>query len=411
MLSVQAAQQHIFSLFKPLETESIHIEHALGRTLAQPIQSEMDFPSFNNSSVDGFAVRAEDTLSATAGQPAVLQVVADIPAGSNQQQVVLSAGQAARIMTGAPVPDTANAIVMVEDTDMHRQIVGGAAPESVKIFKAPHTGENIRWRGADFKHGQPILTAGSLLRPQHIALLAMLGVPTIPVHRKPRVALISSGDELMPVDAVLAHGQIHDSNTYMLSALVQQAGCEVLSLGVTSDRLDAVQDIFKRAADANPDLIISSAGVSTGAFDYVKEVVESAGSLNFWKVNMRPGKPLAFGSYRNIPFFGLPGNPVSSYVNFLVFVQPALGILSGLGTRSRPRLKVILSEDIESDGRESYLRAVVTPEQGRYVANLPGHQGSGNLFSLVLANALLIIPAGVKSLPSGSEVEAWMLDA
>ncbi|MEI7848348.1 MAG: gephyrin-like molybdotransferase Glp, partial [Chloroflexota bacterium] len=371
----------------------------------------LDFPSFNNSSVDGFAVRAEDTLSASAGHPVILEVVADIPAGSWQQAVFLSAGQAARIMTGAPVPESANAIVMVEDTDMDRQIVGSAAPQTIKIFKAPHNGENIRRQATDFTQGQTLLTAGILLHPQHIALLAMLGVPSVPVHRKPRVALISSGDELMPVAAALAPGQIHDSNTYMLSALVQQAGSEVLSMGVAADRLDAVQDIFKRAADANPDLIISSAGVSTGAFDYVKEVVESAGSLNFWKVNMRPGKPLAFGSYRNIPFFGLPGNPVSSYVNFLVFVQPVLGILSGLGTRSKPRLKVILSEDIESDGRESYLRAVVTPENGRYVAHLPGHQGSGNLFSLVLANALLIIPADIKSLPSGTEVEAWMLDA
>ena len=240
-------------------------------------------------------------------------------------------------------------------------------------------------------------------------MLAMLGISSVPVRRKPRVALISSGDELVPVDAPLTPGKIHDSNSYMLTALLQKAGCEVLPLGVAADRFDAVQEILLRAAETQPELIISSAGVSAGAFDYIKDAVESSGSLNFWKVDMRPGKPLAFGSYRDIPFFGLPGNPVSSFVSFLVFVQPVLERLQGLKTSAQPRIKVVLNEALESDGRESYLRAVVRHVNGQNIATLTGHQGSGNLFSLVQANALLVIPAGVKFCPPGSEVKAWLL--
>ena len=224
------------------------------------------------------------------------------------------------------------------------------------------------------------------------------------------MALLSSGDELLPVDAPLEPGKIRDSNTHTLAALAQNLGCEVLRLGVAADRYEAVLQLLDQAVETQPDVIISSAGVSVGAFDYVKEVVESGGSLNFWKVNMRPGKPLAFGEYRKIPFFGLPGNPVSSFVGFLVFVQPALERLSGLEIGSKRRVRVVLSEGLESDGRESYLRAIISQVDGIHYAKLTGHQGSGNLFSLVQANALLIIPSGVKSCPPGSELEAWYLE-
>jgi molybdopterin molybdotransferase len=248
------------------------------------------------------------------------------------------------------------------------------------------------------------------LRPQDVGMLAMLGVPSVPVRKMPKIALISSGDELLPVEEPLVPGKIHDSNTYMLTALAQKAGCEVLSMGVAPDRLDAVQEILSQAVNVRPDLIISSAGVSMGAFDYIKNAVELYGTLNFWKVDMRPGKPLAFGSYRDIPFFGLPGNPVSSYVSFFVFVLPALEILTGVDLRKRIQVKVLLSEDVESDGRESYLRAIVKHENDRQVASLTGHQGSGNLYSIVKANALLVIPSGVKFCPAGSEVEAWVME-
>jgi molybdopterin molybdotransferase len=409
MLSVKEAQQRILSHFKPLESTFVPLDAALGRILSQDIQSNHELPSFDNSSVDGFAVRTADLASAGKDNPVTLKVVADIPAGS-VSELILSNGQAARIMTGAPVPAGADAVVMVEDTDSNHQAVGSAAPTSVQVFTTIRPGESIRRRGTDISRGQVILAAGSSLRPQDIGMLAMLGIASVPVSIKPKVAILSSGDELVPVELPLQPGKIHDSNTHTLSALAQNAGCEVLRLGVAADRADEVKGLLDRAADLAPDMIISSAGVSVGAFDYMRDVVESSGSLNFWKVNMRPGKPLAFGSYRDIPFFGLPGNPVSSFVNFLIFIQPALDLMKGTTSASRSRVKVVLREGIESDGRESYLRARVTHENGRNLATLTGHQGSGNLFSLVQANALLIIPSGVKSCPPGSEVEAWILE-
>ncbi len=261
----------------------------------------------------------------------------------------------------------------------------------------------------DIKTGYKILFAGTRLRAQEIGLLAMLGVANLSVYRKPRVALLSSGDELTPVEVRLAPGQIYDSNSYTLSVLIAEAGCEVLSLGIAPDQKDAIQFLFDQAIDMSADLIISSAGVSVGALDFVKEVVESNGKLDFWQVNMRPGKPLAFGEYRGVPFMGLPGNPVSAFMGFEVFARPAIGRLVGSKTATRPKVKVKLAEAIESDGRESYLRAIIEERDGILSAKLTGHQGSGNLLSLVQANALLIVPAGVKSLAIGDQAEAWML--
>jgi molybdopterin molybdotransferase len=407
MISVQEAQERILSNFTPLETTFVPLNEALGRVLTSPIHSAIDFPLFDNSGVDGFALRAEDVPSSGVDHPVILSVIADIPAGSIGN-IVLAAGQAARIMTGAPIPPGADAVVMIEDTDADQRSTD--VPSRVKVFKAMKSGENIRRHGSDIVRDQKIYSEGIILRPQDLGMLAMLGVASVPVRKKPRLALISSGDEILPVEAPLVPGKIHDSNTYMLAALAEKAGCEVISLGVVPDRLDAVQEILSQAVALKPDLIVSSAGVSMGAYDYIKSAVEISGSLDFWKVAMRPGKPLAFGRYVDIPFFGLPGNPVSSFVSFLVFVLPALGILTGLDLGKKRRIKVILNEAIESDGRESYLRAMVNFVDGKYVASLAGHQGSGNLYSIVMANALLVIPNGVKYCPPGSEVEAWLLE-
>jgi molybdopterin molybdotransferase len=261
----------------------------------------------------------------------------------------------------------------------------------------------------DIHAGEAVLQAGRLLKPQDLGMLAMLGESWLRIYRKPCVALLSSGDELLPVDAPLEHGKIRDSNSYMLAALVESAGAEVIRLGVAADKREAVETLVEQAVAFHADLILSSAGVSVGAFDYVKEVIEANGRLDFWRVNMRPGKPLAFGNYRGIPFIGLPGNPVSAFVGYEVFARPALGRLGGLKTADRPRVRVKLEEAVESDGRESYLRAEVREKEGSLTARLSEHQGSGNLLSLVRANALLIIPAGVKSAPANQEVDAWML--
>lgn len=407
LLSVQEAQERIVHHFKPVETETLSLNQCAGRVLAADIISS-DLPLFDNSSVDGFAVLARDLADANAASPRTLSVVADIPAGS-APDVTLAPGQAARIMTGAPIPNGADAVIMVEDTDFDHRATNTSAPEKVKAFKRVNAGENVRWRGMDIKSGRKVLFTGHRLRAQDVGLLAMLGVANVTVFRKPRVALLSSGNELTPVELPLEPGKIRDTNSYTMTALIAEAGCEVLSLGIAMDDRAAIQFLFDQAVGMNADAIISTAGVSVGAFDFIKDVIESNGTLDFWRVNMRPGKPLAFGEYRGAPFIGLPGNPVSAFVGFEVFARPALGRLCGLKTAARPRVKVRLAEAIESDGRESYLRAVVEERGGILSAKLTGHQGSGNLLSLVQANALLIVPAGVKSLAIGDPIDAWLM--
>ncbi len=375
--------------------------------LAVDIKAANDLPLFNNSSMDGFALRSVDTDGA-GRQGVTFRVVTDIQAGRHSH-ITLKPGEAARIMTGAPMPDGADAVIPVEDTDFQSRGIGSAAPSSVTVHKAAKPGDFVRPRGLDVKQGQPVLKKGARLKPQDIGLLAMLGVAEVLVFAIPRIALLSSGDELLEVDAPLESGKIRDSNSYTLAALVEDAGGQVVRLGVAKDNRESVEELLEKARAQKVELILSSAGVSVGAFDYVRSVLEENGELDFWRVNMRPGKPLAFGMYRMIPFIGLPGNPVSAFVGFEVFVREAIARLSGLENSERAHIRVRLGEQVDSDGRESYLRAVVQELDGNLTARLTGHQGSGNLLSLVQANALLIIPAGVKCVPAGQEVEAWLL--
>ena len=408
LLSVDEARERILSQFKPVKTETLPLAEASNRVLAQDVRAANDLPLFDNSSMDGFAVLASDVNAAAPESPRNLRVVADIPAGTHPK-IALAPGEAARIMTGAQMPDGADAVVPVEDTDFENRDAGTPAPERVAVKKTVREGENVRRRGTDLQAGRIVLKAGRQLKPQDLGLLAMLGVPSVPVYRRPRVALLSSGDELISADAPLEAGKIRDSNSYTLAALVEDAGAEAIRLGVARDNFDSVKTLFEKAVSLRADLILSSAGVSVGAFDYVKVVIEEHGRMDFWRVNMRPGKPVAFGEYRRIPFIGLPGNPVSAFVGFEVFVRPALQKLGGSSSRGRQTVRVKIEEEIRSDGRESYLRAQVREAEGILIARLTGHQGSGNLHSLVQANALLIIPAGVKCVPAGQEVQAWML--
>ena len=401
MLSVSEARTRILTFFEPVETQTVSLSRAAGRVLAGDIAAGIDLPLFDNSSVDGFALRITDS-----SPNRTLNVVADIRAGDYSARTI-QPGECARISTGAPLPPGAEAVVMVEDTDFNDRIAGKPAPQTVTIRKSVLRGENVRPRGSDLHQGDRVLEAGTRLRAQEIGLLAMLGVAEVPVHRQPRLALLSSGDELLPVDAPLLPGKIHESNSYALAILAETAGVELIRLGVAADNAQDIRSLLERAVEARADGIVSSAGVSVGAFDFVKSVIEEDGRLDFWKVNMRPGKPLAFGNYRGIPFFGLPGNPVSAFIGFEIFVRPALEKLGGLEAQPRLRQTALLAEPLESDGRESYLRAVVSQADGRAVARLTGSQNSGNIFSLVRANALLIVPSGVKSLPASSEVEIW----
>jgi molybdopterin molybdotransferase len=408
MLSVSEARERILSRFQPVGTESLPLIACANRVLAVDIAAETDLPLFDNSSMDGFALQSADTSPAATGSRVTLRVVADIPAGASPK-VTLAKGEAARITTGAQMPDGADAVIPVEDTDFNYRQPGLPKPKTISFSRQVKTGENIRPRGTDMHAGDFVLYKGHTLRPQDLGLLAMLGVANVEAYKKPRVALLSSGDELLAVDAPLEPGRIRDSNSYTLAALVEYAGAVVVRLGIAKDTHRDVKTLLEQAVKEDVNLILSSAGVSVGAFDFVKEVIESNGKLDFWRVNMRPGKPVAFGEYRGINFIGLPGNPVSAFVGFEVFVRDALGRLSGKLNKSRPRVRVRCEEEILSDGRESYLRAQVREVDGVLSAKLTGHQGSGNLLSLVQADALLIIPAGVKCVPAGQVVEAWLL--
>jgi molybdopterin molybdotransferase len=401
MLSVSEACERIQAGIRPVESQTVLLDHAAGRVLAFDILATTDLPIFDNSSVDGFALSQADISGSR-----TLAVVADIRAGENSASPIKS-GETARIMTGAPVPPGAEAVVKLEDTDFKISIPGESAPRTLTLFNPVQPGENIRYRGNDLHAGDTVLKVGARLRAQDIGLLAMLGIAQVSVHRKPRLALLSSGDELIPVDATLTPGKVHESNSYALAVLAEETGVELIRLGVSRDSEIDIRSHLERAVDEKADVIVSSAGVSVGAYDYVKSVIEENGELDFWKVDMRPGKPLAFGTYQGIPFFGLPGNPVSAFIGFKVFVEPALEKMSGQKIRSHPHNIARLVEALETDGRESYLCAVVNQENGSIIAHLTGHQGSGDFFSLVRANALLIVPSGVKSLPANSDVEIW----
>lgn len=408
LLDVSEARRRLLDHFPPLEITQTPLDAAVGQVLAEEILAPHDFPLFPNASMDGFAVRAVDVARAAPGHPVTLSVIGDIPAGSKLEGA-LQAGAAARIMTGAMLPDGSDAVVPVEDTDFNLRQFGVAAPTVVRIFKPVNPGDYIRPVGQDLRQGEVALTRGRRIRPQDAGFLSMLGQAMVPVRRRPRVAILSSGDELLPLGQPLSPGKIHDANSVILTGLVEQLGGETLNLGIIPDRLDAVHSALAQAVDAGVDLILSSAGVSVGALDVVRAAMEQQGRLIFWRVNMRPGKPLAFGYYQNVRFVGLPGNPVSAFVGFEVFIRPALRKMLGLDPLSRPVVRARLLEALDSDGRESYLRAILDWRDGEPVVRLTGHQGSGNLRSLVQANALLFVPSGVKYVPSGAQVDAWLL--
>lgn len=420
MLTVAEARARILEHFMPLAAERVPLEQARGRVLAEEIRADEDLPPFANSSMDGYAVRVADVAFATSASPVTLRVAGDIPAGASLPPALVP-GTAMRIMTGAPVPAGADAIVPVEETDDPRgarhHSEAAPLPAAVKILKAPTPGANVRPAGQDVSRGQVVLAAGTPLRPAALGVLAALGHPAVSVHRRPRVALLSTGDELVRADETPRPGQIRDANGYALAAAIEQFGGEVLRLGIARDRLDEVLDKLRQAAAAGADLILSSAGVSVGAYDVVKAAVETDGALTFWRVKMRPGKPLAFGRVRRadggaVPFIGLPGNPVSALVGMEVFVRPVLLKLAGHRRFERITLEARLAEPVQTDGRETYLRVTLEPgADGVYLAHTTGHQGSNIITSLVKADGLLIVPAGAADVPAGARLPVWLLDA
>jgi molybdopterin molybdotransferase len=269
----------------------------------------------------------------------------------------------------------------------------------------------VRFPGEDIEAGQEVLAAGHILRPQEIGVLASLGVSHVPVIRRPRVGVLATGDELIAVEEPLRPGKIRNSNGYTQEAQIRALGAVPVPLGIARDTAADVREKLALGLEDQVDLFVSSAGVSVGAYDVVKSVLEAEGNIGFWRVRMRPGKPLAFGSYRGVPYLGLPGNPVSALVSFERFARPAILKMAGHSSLERPRIMVTLEEDLSSDGRETYTRAVVRRNEGGvYVARLTGRQGSHIMTSLVQANALVIIPEGVRQIPVGAQLEAMMID-
>lgn len=408
MLSVAEARAAILDRFAPLDAEPVDLLGALGRVLAADVYSDIDLPPFANSAMDGYAVRVADLSGTTREKPVVLRITADVAAG-HPSPVMIEAGCAARITTGAPLPAGADTVVPVEATDDSAR-GASALRKDVSIFQEFDLGAFVRRPGEDVQQGQLVLRRGTLIRPPAIALLAAVGFSQAPVVRRPRVALFATGDELIPPDQIPSAGQIRNSNEYGTAALVLRYGGSPLLLGIAEDDATAIRTKFEAALAHRADVIVTTAGVSVGARDLVKDVVQADGALAFWRIRMRPGKPLAFGHYKGTPFFGLPGNPVSALLTFEQFVRPVLLRLGGRVRWDKPTQTVTLLETVTSDGRETYVRARVERDGDGYLARLSGLQESNILSALVKANALIVIPDGVTRLEAGSRAQAQMLD-
>lgn len=408
LLNVDDALKQILATIKPLESEAIELSEALGRIIAEAVVADSNLPPFANSSMDGFALKTVDIARTTAQSPVSLKVVMDIPAGSNPSGTIAS-GEAARIMTGAPLPDGADAVIPVESTDA--QWTPGseeALPEHITIYQSVKSGDYVRAAGEDIRSGEQIISSGTLLRPAEIGLMAAVGHGIVKVIRQPRVVILSTGDELIDVDEPLQPGKIRDSNSYTLAALVKQYGGIAIRIPTARDTLEDVRQRFKEALNQEPDLILSSAGVSVGAFDVVRTIIDKLGKVDFWRINLRPGKPLAFGQVGGVPFFGLPGNPVSAMVTFDVFVRPTL-LKLGQRTDDAMTIEAMVGEDMRSDGRRSYIRVKLKREGDEWVARTTGTQSSGALSSMMLADGLMIIPEDVEFLPAGTKLPIRLL--
>jgi molybdopterin molybdotransferase len=394
MLSVEQAQAEILGRARPLPTERVDIVAALGRVLAEPIRSTRRIPPWPNSSMDGYAVRAMDTRPA-----ATLKVIDRVVAGALPTRTV-GAGEATRIFTGAPMPSGADAVVPQEDVDARDGVIA--------LRGAVEPGAFVRPAGEDVREGDLVLEPGRPIGPPEIGLLATLGRTHVTVGRRPRVAVLSTGNELADLGTEPTPAQIPNSNTYSLMAQIAEAGGLPLNLGVAPDRLDAIAEHIARGREA--DVLVTSAGVSVGELDLVREALVNAGAeLHLWKVDMRPGKPITFGTLAGRPVFGLPGNPVSAMVTFELFVRPMLLAMQGRRATSRPRVRATVVAPIVNRGsRRGYLRVTLEPKDGRWRARLTGDQGSGILRSMVLGDGLAVLPGDTK-VATGEEVEVIVL--
>ena len=408
LLNVDTALTNILDSVTKLGHETVPLIRALDRIIAEDIASPINLPSFDNSAMDGYAIHAADSWAASETHPVSLTVVMDILAGAAPAGR-LEKGQAARIMTGAPLPAGATAIIPVEDTDDNWQKGDSSPPPArVSIRRRADEGAHIRRVGENVPAGARVMAAGSLIRPAELGMLAAIGRAEVKVIRKPKTLILTTGDELVDIDQSPAPGKIRDTNSYTVAGLIRQAGGIPVRLPIASDSLDSIRKLYRTALDQQPDMLISSAGVSVGAADLVKVVMEELGDIRFWRINMRPGKPLAYGEIQGIPFFGLPGNPVSAMVTFEIFVRPALAKMAG--RRYQPQIiQAKTAADMQSDGRRSYNRVTLARIDGETVAQSTGIQSSGALMSMVLADGLAVIPEGARFVPVGTELSVMLL--
>jgi molybdopterin molybdotransferase len=413
MRTVEEHLSVILSRLRPLPPFEQHLLDAHGHYLAEDVEATRDLPAFDNSAMDGYAVRLVDVVGADQDTPAILAVEQELPAGVAPSEIEIAPGTCARIMTGAPVPPGADAIVPVEWTD-----AGAVGDGSVRIHRAPSPGQHVRGRGEDVRAGQVVLTAGTHLGARQIGLLAGIGRDLVSVRPTPRVVVISTGAELVEPGTEPAPGQIHDSNSYTLATAAREAGAEVYRVGMVPDEgkilLDTIEDQLIRA-----DLVITSGGVSMGAYEVVKETLGRLGTVEFTKVAMQPGMPQGFGVIGpdETPIFTLPGNPVSAFVSFEVFVKPALRALQGLSQLDEEPESAPAAEAFGSpEGRRQFLRGrlVKHPEGGeRSVIRVTLASGSGShlMGGLAHADCLIVVPEQVTWVEAGEQVRIIRLES
>ncbi len=386
---------------RPLTATTIGLTEAGGRVLAECVSASGDLPPFDHSAMDGFAVRAADVERASGAAPVILPIVTTVAAGQ-RADFTCEKGTVVRIMTGAPLPEGADAVVMVEDTEPR-------GTESVAISRAPRAGQHIRRRGEAVHQGDLVLEAGTRLGPAQLSVLAAVGVDPVPVYAQPRVAVLSTGDELVPVCQEPGPGQIRDSNRYGLIGAISAAGGVPIDLGWVGDDPTAVEARVRRGLET-ADCLLTTGGVSVGDFDHTRHILTQFGDVQAYQVAMKPGKPQVFGVAEGRLIFGLPGNPVSSLVVFDQFVRPALGVMGGVPAPDRPRFGAILDHSItKAAGKTHYMRAILEVRAGRWHARLAGAQDSGNLASATRANGLCIVDAETTQLDAGEvvTVELW----
>ena len=413
MLSVEEAYERVMASFGPLEAVEAPLLECMGQTLAEDVTSPLALPPLANSGMDGYALRGTDIAGASKDSPIRLPVVGIVAAGQMPDRAV-EAGTAMRIMTGAPVPAGADTVVPFEETDEVQRKREGRALDEVAVFSEMPTGANVRPAGEDIRVGELVLEAGTVIRAAEVGVLASLGLDRARVIRRPLVSVLATGDELETAGSSLAGGRIYDSNSFSVAASVVACGGAPRLLGIARDNLEDLH--AKLAATAGADLVITSAGVSKGDYDIVKDVLEQRGEMNFWSVRMRPAKPLAFGHLRgkcgkDVPLLGLPGNPVSAMVAFEMFARPAIRAMLGRPLRARPAVDGILTGPIRNyDGRRVYARVEVELKNGVYYATPTGPQGSNILTSMSRANGLAICPEDLPAKQAGEQVRIIMLD-